>query len=127
MISSFAPSCRILGRLMSSSITFSAASPLPEGMFERPTPLLFLCGEGLRTSCWEPYAKMLSQRGFCSTIIELDSSARNIKQINRAVVEAIKKCGYWPPILISHSLSTFIAQKYLESFSIGSMRYQFLN
>ena len=104
-----------------SSINFSAASVLSEGMYERPTPILFLCGEGLTVSCWEPYASLLSKRGFCGTILPLDSSSRNIKQVHRTVEEAIKRSGFWPPIVIAHSLSTFIAQKYLESFSMGTV------
>jgi pimeloyl-ACP methyl ester carboxylesterase len=101
--------------------TFHFSARPAEGDFERTIPILLVCGEGLIASVWRPYADMLSARGYCGTIVEMDPLARNTKQITRDIETVIKNCGYWPPIVICHSLSTYIAQKYLESFSLSGL------
>lgn len=100
---------------------FRPKLPLPPDQYERPTPVLLVCGEGLSRNIWMPYSQRLTERGFCGSILELDPAATTIKQLTLQMNAAIKESGYWPPVMITHSLSSFVAQKYLESFSVAGL------
>jgi pimeloyl-ACP methyl ester carboxylesterase len=63
----------------------------------------------------------MAERGFCGTVMELDASSGSLRQAVRSIEAVVKSCGYWPPVVVCHSLSTFAAQKYLESFSLSGL------
>jgi hypothetical protein len=89
--------------------------------FERPTPLIFICGEGLSCKIWNDTAEYCSNRGFESIIVEIPSDITNIDSASDFLDNFIKFKKMTPPIVISHSLSSFISQKFLESFSLTGL------
>lgn len=105
----------------SSAYSFSARHPLPEGDFERPTPVLLISGEGLGVNLWRPYAELLSKRGYCGSVMSIDPATRSVRQAARSIENAVRRSGYWPPVMIAHSSSSLVAQKYLESFSLAGL------
>ncbi len=90
---------------------------------ERPTPVLFICGEGLHVQVWDKTAKYLCAKGYSGGIMELPTLTppydiyKSVDYLQQTILEA----KFTPPILVTHSVSTFIAQKFLESYSASAL------
>ena len=88
--------------------------------FERPIPLVLLAGEGLNKSIWNNTINFLSNRGFSGIALALPD-INNIDKVTDSINHSIQKAKLTNPIIISHSISTFVAQKYMESYSASAL------
>lgn len=83
--------------------------------------MLILIGEGLKKSVWNSTVKYLQQRGFNGMTMEIPTDMIDIDKVTDHVHLAIQKEKLNNPILITNSIGTFIAQKYLESYSTSAL------
>jgi pimeloyl-ACP methyl ester carboxylesterase len=83
--------------------------------------LLILIGEGLKKSVWNSTVKYLHQRGFNGMTMEIPTDIDDIDKVTDNIHLAIQKEKLNNPILITNSIGTFIAQKYLESASTAAV------
>lgn len=92
-------------------------------IIERPTPVLFISGEGLHARVWEKTARYLCERGYSSSSIELPtlSPPYDVYKSVDFLQETIVANKFTPPILVTHSVSSFLAQKFLESYSASAL------
>ena len=81
-----------------------------EGNFEQPVPIVLVCGEGLNSASFEGYAVILSKLGFSGFIFEPPGQASSVDDVSKLLHADIQSSAFTPPILISHSFSTFICQ-----------------
>ncbi len=97
--------------------------PQNNNIIERPTPVLFISGEGLHSRVWGETAKYLCERGYSSSSIELPtlSPPYDVYKSVDFLQETIVANKFTPPILVTHSVSSFIAQKFLESYSASAL------
>lgn len=99
--------------------------------FERPTPLLFLNGEGYQgESVWKPITEHFQQIGYSGAIVTIPYHSSPIESSKTSASDEIyahcedlyRACQcYCNPILIAHSFSTFTALKYLEGNPIAAL------
>jgi len=89
--------------------------------FERPIPIVLLAGEGLKKSVWNSTIKYLSERGFSGLAVEIPTDIEDIDKVTDDIHLTIQKEKLNNPILITNSIGTFIAQKYLESWSASAL------
>lgn len=82
---------------------------------EQPVPIVFVCGEGLNSRSFAGYAEILSKRGFSGFIFEPPGQAVSVQEVSESLQAEIQASGMTPPILISHSFSSFVCQDFLES------------
>jgi pimeloyl-ACP methyl ester carboxylesterase len=69
---------------------------------------------------WEQSAVSVSQSGFSGIIFELPllpTIEENVQYLHRSLS---RNC-FRPPVLVTHSIGTFIGQKYLESFPLSGL------
>jgi len=109
---------KTLGRRLS---TFECPNVLAPPFFERPIPLVFFAGEGLNNiTTWNNTIKFMSNRGFHGLSLELPD-LDDIDEVTDSMNYSIQKAKLTNPIIISHSIGTFVAQKYLESYSASAL------
>lgn len=100
--------------------TFACAKIIAQPYFERPTPLVFIAGEGYNKKIWDNTIKYCSDRGFHGLSLELpdiDDLDLVLDNLNRSIQNAKLN----NPIIIANSIATFCAQKYLESYSAKAL------
>lgn len=96
------------GRSFISTITkFECKNPQKE----ETTPIVLVCGEGLNKHSWIEYSHLLSERGYSGFIYEPDHFLNSLDDQADSLNTAITSCGLTPPLLISHSFSSFICQR----------------
>jgi hypothetical protein len=97
---------------------------------QRAVPLVFLQGPWLRPSCWDAVQRLLEARGWETRRADLFAkntgargSATATATTVRGQVAALKEAlgTQYPPVVVAHSTSFFVVQKYLESFSVSGL------
>lgn len=106
--------------ILSRSYQFEVSNNLHPSYFERPTPVLIVTAEGLRPSCWRPVTSFLSERGFSGMVIELTQSSTS-EEMCDLIQRSVEEARLPVPVMITHSLSTFVGQKFLESFPLRGL------
>lgn len=118
-----------------------------QGVHERPLPIIFIAGEGLHHNIWSQSAIFVSNAGYnglclsLSTLSSPSSSSSSSSPSSSSSSSSTISPSEWidhrvhllhqsishhklttpPPLLVAHSGSTFIAQKYLESFAAAGL------
>jgi hypothetical protein len=123
--------------------TFEANTAASNGR-EQPTPVLIVCGEFgtaeryvlsaglclmfvdcwvLAFCSWTAVSNFLQDRGFSGVILEWSDIEHDdlATAVNNIYQQGIMRHGMIPPILVAHSLSTFLTQKFLESYAISGL------
>ena len=89
---------------------------------ESPTQVVLLAGEGFTEEVWDQYSKLLGSRGYSGFIFAPNQISLNtIDEVANALNTAIQSYKMSSPVLIGHSFSTLIAQRYLESFPASGL------
>ena len=73
---------------------------------------------------WSKSIKYFSEKGYHGQALELPFQSPQDPSVDELVEflhSAIQSSGDTPPVLIAHSLSSYIAQKYLESYSLAGL------
>lgn len=63
----------------------------------------------------------VSSLGYGGAAIEFPHFAENIDQAVSTLHNSLAPISFQPPVLIAHSMSTFVAQKYLESYALSAL------
>lgn len=101
--------------------TFCCSTVIIPPYFERPTSLVFLAGEGLNKNIWNDTIKYMADRGYSGLSLDLPSNIHDIYEVTDNIHASIQKAKIINPIIISHSISTYISQKYLESYAASAL------
>lgn len=103
--------------------TFSAFEDRLDPTYqERPTPICFVSGEFLNSSIWGKSIKYFSERGMSGVAMSLPIlKGDDIYGIADRTHRVVEECQMIPPIMVTHSLSSYMAQKYLESYSLSGI------
>lgn len=104
---------------------------------ESPVPIVLLGGEYLSRSVWSEWSRLLSQQGYSGICLSLadvidplvdDSIVTGVKEMPRDLYKLadnlqliIESNKLVPPLLIAHSFSCLVAQKFLESYSLKGL------
>lgn len=70
---------------------------------------------------WNKTIPHLAASGFGGIAIEFPHFAENVDDAVNSLHSEISKVAFMPPIMIAHSLSSFVAQKYLESYALAGL------
>jgi hypothetical protein len=72
---------------------------------------------------WADLIQVLSQRGYRGLAVDLFKSGRefHVDNIVTHLNNCINRAGFTPPLIIAHSLSSYYAQKYLESYAASGL------
>ena len=95
---------------------------------QRAVPLLFVQGPWLRSSVWTTVRALLGQQGWETRTLDVfdqdgDSAVSSSLATVRGQVSLLNKSitNSYPPVVVAHSTSCVVAQKYLESFSFSGL------
>jgi hypothetical protein len=101
--------------------TFSCSNVLLSTYFERPKSLVFISAEGLNKNIWNNTIKYMADRGYSGLSLDIPNNINNIDEVTDNIHASIQQAKIINPIIISHSISTFISQKYLESYAASAL------
>lgn len=69
---------------------------------------------------WSSFSLFLSSRGYSGVVIEYPVLG-NFEEKYNTIYAAIQAHKFTPPVVIAHSVSTFVMQKYLESHALSGL------
>jgi hypothetical protein len=95
-------------------------------MLRRAVPLVFLQGPWLLTGCWTKVRRCVEDQGWETSTVDLFATERSTghpqgyPQTVEGQVEHLQARlkSAFPPIVVAHSTSAVVAQKFLESFAL---------
>jgi len=90
-------------------------------VMESPFPVLIACGEGLGIEAYELLSQKLSQAGYNGVAFEFPSEEDTPDAGAKMVAQVIEENKLIPPVMIAHSMSTYVAYKFLESYSFKGL------
>lgn len=73
------------------------------------------------THRWSTLADYLSKRGYGGTCIEYPVVGNSFEEMANLLHQQIVLNKFTPPVVVAHSLSTFVVQKYLESYALSGL------
>ena len=95
----------------------SSAIHIAEGEVERPTPLVFITAEFLSSHVWNDQVQNFQRKGYnCLVFTPNSHECKCVDDAADQLHAAIRRHKLTPPLLISHSFSTLVCQRYLESY-----------
>jgi pimeloyl-ACP methyl ester carboxylesterase len=74
-----------------------------------------------RSSRWNRSIANVAAAGYGGAAAEFPHFAENIDQAVDALHRALSPISFHPPVVVAHSMSTYIAQKYLESYALSGL------
>ena len=103
----------VIGRAFSTGFRiFDACGNCP---IQKPVPLVFICGEFLHLDSWKTTTGLFSKRGYSGMTIQFPNDD-SIDGCVSTIHDLISSARLTSPILITHSFSSYLGQRYLESF-----------
>lgn len=70
---------------------------------------------------WSELSDFLSKRGYGGACIKYPVSGKSFEEMANLLHKEVLRNKFTPPIVVAHSLSTFVVQKYLESFALSGL------
>ena len=114
--------CRTFRRFIHRETVKAFSPKIREGIiFEQTTPIVFLSGEGLSLNIWDGCADLLAARGYSGLKMQLPANMSNVDEMVDSINNEFVKNKITPPIMITHSFSTLIGQRYLESYGLKGL------
>ena len=87
------------------------------GPIESPTPILFVTAENLSSHVWDKQVQSLRYSGYNCVVFSPDTAINScVDDVANSLYATIEHHKLTPPIMISHSFSTLVCQRYLESY-----------
>ena len=94
------------------------ARPEP-GVRESPLPLIFV--RGTEEYDWNKVINYFSAKGYGGVVVDVPPAVETVDDATNYLEEVRTKHGLIPPIMITFGLTTFIGQKYLESYPLHGL------
>ena len=110
------------GFAVSKKLLLSSTIQVAKGDIEWPTPLVFVTAELLSPCIWKEQAQIFQRQGYnCLLHTSIPHECNCIDDVADQLNTTIEHHKLTPPVLISHSFSTLVCQRYLESYPASAL------